>query len=81
MIAKLSKKELLASATPDINLEDISLAVATVVGKNQTRGVIPKDCPEAHKKFYSLVSVAAIAMGEPLKKRLNGAHALVLVGC
>ena len=74
----MSRKELLASATCDVKLEDISMAAATVVGKGMTKGSVPPNSPEAHKKFYQLVNVIAILKGEILKKRLNGVHALVV---
>ena len=54
------------------------MAAATVVGEGMTKGTVPPNSPEAHKKFYQLVNVIAILKGEILKKRLNGVHALVV---
>ena len=77
---KLSKKQLLESASCDIKFEDISQAAAFVLGKGQTKGTAPAGCPEHHKKCYTLVSVGHILQGEMLKKKLNGARTSVVVG-
>ena len=72
----VSKKALLDAATPNVDLEAIAQAGATIIGKGYQKGRPPADCPEGHKKWYVLVSVLAVLLGEQLKKRLNGVQAL-----
>ena len=62
-----SKKALLAAATPNVNLEAIAFAGANIIGKNCQKGKAPEDCPDGHRKWYVLVSVLAVLMGEQLK--------------